>query len=57
MLFNRVKEANETDYWLSLLRDSKYISNDLAIELLNYDKELISMLVSSIKTSIKNKGE
>jgi four helix bundle protein len=50
-----LKEANETEYWLSLLHDSKYLSTDVAKELLNDDKEIISMLVSSIKTSKKNK--
>ena len=46
-----LKEANETDYWISLLRDSGYTTVETANELSNYNKELISMLVSSVKTA------
>ena len=49
-----LKEANETEYWISLLRDSDYISSETANELLADNKELISMLVSSIKTAKKS---
>jgi|SRR5574344_589075 TIGR02436 family protein len=49
-----LKEANETLYWLSLLKDTNYIDvanyNDKAFKV----KELIKMLVSSINT-VKNK--
>jgi four helix bundle protein len=49
-----LKEANETDYWLKLLKDSTFISNE-AFESLNKDcKELIKLLVSSIKTAKTN---
>ena len=45
-----LKEANETDYWLSLLKDSDYIS-EAEYKSLNKDvNELISMLVSTVKT-------
>jgi four helix bundle protein len=46
-----LKEANETEYWLNLLHDSKYIDKDLYLSLQSDCKELIAMLVSSIKTS------
>ncbi|MFA5776730.1 MAG: four helix bundle protein [Patescibacteria group bacterium] len=46
-----LKEANETDYWISLLRESCFISFETATDLLADNKELISMLISSIKTS------
>jgi len=49
-----LKEANETEYWILLLCDSDYISSDTASELLIDNKELISMLVSSIKTAKKS---
>lgn len=49
-----LKEANETDYWLSLLRDTDYLENDLYDQLHQRNKKLIAMLVSSIKTA-KNK--
>ena len=49
-----LKEANETDYWLNLLFDTDYIDEKLFNSMLGNCKELISMLVSSIKTC-KNK--
>ncbi len=45
-----LKEANETDYWLSILHDTGYIENELFISLQNDCKELVAMLVSSVKT-------
>lgn len=49
-----LKEANETDYWLNLLRDSMYI-DDKSFESIEADcGELIALLVASIKT-VKNK--
>ena len=50
-----LKEANETDYWLDLLKDTGYISNQNHQSLKNECKELISILVASVKTSKKNK--
>ena len=45
-----LKETNETYYWLSLLKDTEYLENRL-YESLSIDcKELLSMLVSTIKT-------
>lgn len=45
------KEANETRYWLRLLRDSgMYRANDIEAMLFEIE-ELIKMLVSSIKTA------
>lgn len=48
-----LKEANETDYWLSLLKDTDYIDAKLFNSLQNDCKELIAMLVSTVKTSKK----
>lgn len=48
-----LKEANETEYWLLLLKDTDYISQiEFEKFQANY-KELIAMLVSTIKTSKK----
>jgi len=45
-----LKEANETDYWLSLLMDSDYI-NAKAYQSMKRDiNEIISLLVASLKT-------
>lgn len=49
-----LKEANETEYWIMLLRDSNLLELSKASQLLLCNNELISMLVSTIKTS-KNK--
>lgn len=46
-----LKEANETEYWLMLLHDTDYLINEDFIQLQLECKELIAMLVSSIKTS------
>ena len=46
-----LKEANETEYWLAILKDTDYISNELYEELNQKIKELIKMLISSVKTA------
>lgn len=45
-----LKEANETKYWLKLFRESNIISEENYIIISSKCKELISMLVKSIKT-------
>ena len=45
-----LKEANETLYWLNLLRDCNYISTEIFKDKEIKNKELISMLVSSVNT-------
>ena len=49
-----LKEANETLYWLDLLKDSEYVENDIYENLKSQCLELVAMLVSTIKTSKKN---
>ncbi|CAM1361524.1 four helix bundle protein [Tenacibaculum sp. FZY0031] len=49
-----LKEANETLYWLDLLKDTKYIVEDTYSSLHSICKELVAMLVSSIKTAKKS---
>ena len=46
-----LKEANETDYWLSLLKETAYLDEIRYNELYSNCDELIAMLVSSVKTS------
>ena len=46
-----LKEANESVYWIDLLKDTNYIDNDNHKSMLSDCKELIAMLVSSIKTA------
>ncbi|MDL2315318.1 four helix bundle protein [Bacteroidales bacterium OttesenSCG-928-C19] len=46
-----LKEANETEYWLMLLKDSQYISEIVLTSLHNNCDELIRLLVSIVKTT------
>ena len=46
-----LKEANETDYWLCLLRDTEFIGGKLSESIQADCKELVAMLVSTVKTS------
>lgn len=48
-----LKEANETEYWILLLQESKLIKDELADSLQSDCKELIAMLVASVKTAKK----
>jgi len=45
-----LKEGNETLYWLSLLKDTDYIIESDFLKLQSVCKELIAMLVATIKT-------
>ncbi len=49
-----LKEANETEYWLMLLKDSDYLDENSFQSIHADSSELIELLVSIIKTS-KNK--
>ena len=46
-----LKEANETEYWLCLLMDTDFISENQFMSLQSDSKELIAMLVATVKTS------
>ena len=49
------KEARETHYWISLLRDSGYISETQSQSLLNDCEELLKIM-GSIQKTIKNRN-
>jgi four helix bundle protein len=49
-----LKEANETQYWLSLLKDSEYIDKKMFESIYPDNEELVRLLVSSIKTAKRN---
>ncbi len=51
------KEANETKYWLRLLRDCNYLQEKIALSLLDDIENLIRILASSIKTAKENNNE
>jgi four helix bundle protein len=48
-----LKEANETEYWLMLLKESDYIDGNTYLSILNDCQELLKLLISSINTSKK----
>jgi len=51
-----LKEANETEYWLMLLKDSDYI-DEKSFESIHYDcSEVIKLLISIVKTTKKSQG-
>ena len=49
-----LKEANETYYWLKLLHEGEYISDIMFNSINPQIKELIKLLVISIKTAKNN---
>jgi len=49
-----LKEADETEYWLNLLRDSDYLTASQAESLLADCAELQRLLIASIKTAKAN---
>ncbi len=49
-----LKEANETEYWLMLLKDSEYISADSFNSIHPDSVELIKLLASIVKSSKLN---
>lgn len=49
-----LKEANETEYWLSLLKDTDFIDLKMYERLKTDIDTLIKMLVASIKTAKNN---
>ncbi len=52
-----LKEANETLYWLSLLKDSEFIDEKMLKSIQLDAEELIKLLVSSINTAKRNLNE
>ena len=52
-----LKEANETDYWLLILKETDYL-NEIEYQSLKKDiEEIIRMLVSTVKTTKRNLGK
>ncbi|HPT71832.1 MAG TPA: four helix bundle protein [Candidatus Cloacimonadota bacterium] len=52
-----LKEANETEYWLSLLHDTNLIKDELYNSLSPMCRELIRLLAASVKTLNSSKSE
>ncbi len=49
-----LKEANETNYWLALLKDTDHIDESNSVKVSDACSELVKMLVTSIKTARAN---
>jgi four helix bundle protein len=52
-----LKEANETEYWINILTDTHYIDQKLFESMLTDCKELLKLLIASIKTAKKINGQ
>ncbi|RWZ86532.1 MAG: four helix bundle protein [Hydrotalea sp. AMD] len=52
-----LKEANETEYWLMLLKDSDYLDERSFQSIHSDSSELIKLLASIVKTSKQNNGK
>jgi four helix bundle protein len=50
-----LKEANEVDYWLNILKDTHYIDNVMFTSMSKDCLELVALLTSIIKTTKSNK--
>jgi four helix bundle protein len=46
-----LKEANETDYWLNLLKDTGYLNEKMFQSISDDCVELIKLLVATVKTT------
>lgn len=46
-----LKEANETTYWLELLRDAEYLSNEESQSVLKDAEEILKLLISIVKST------
>ena len=49
-----LKECNETLYWLNILKDTKYLSEQEFESISSDCQELLALLISSIKTTKQN---
>jgi four helix bundle protein len=49
-----LKEANETEYWLMLLKDTNYISENEFTSIVKDCKEILRLLISIVKTTKKS---
>jgi len=46
-----LKEANETEYWLMLLKDSDYLGKEMFDNIIIDCREIVRLLISIVKTS------
>ncbi len=51
-----LKEANETEYWIDLLKDSDFISLEEYANISQKIKEILRLLISTVKTTKQHLG-
>ena len=51
------KEARETNYWLRLIQDSKFVKTERISDLLRASEEIICILTSIVKTGYKSQSK
>ncbi len=51
-----LKEANETEYWLLLLKETNYLNEHESASIIHDCVELIKLLASIVKTTKENLG-
>jgi four helix bundle protein len=49
-----LKEANETDYWLNIIKDTGYGEEKLYLSIIKDCNELLRLLIATIKTAKSN---
>ncbi len=49
-----LKEANETEYWLTLLKDTDFIDEKSFNSIISDNKELLKLLISIINSTKRN---
>ena len=52
-----LKEANETQYWIELLRDSSYLTSKESLSIYDNANELIRLLASIVKSTKQSLGK
>jgi len=52
-----LKEANETEYWILLLRETEYLTAKESESILDDNKELLKLLTSIIKSTKQGMGK
>ncbi|MBP8755121.1 MAG: four helix bundle protein [Chitinophagales bacterium] len=46
-----LKEANEVEYWLMLLRDTDFLTQEDYLHLINDCKEILRLLIAIVKST------
>jgi len=49
-----LKEASETEYWIELLMESKYLSKEMSEPIMNECKQINRILTAIVKTTFDN---